>query len=107
MDVGVPGAAGPGVSVPATLRPEVEAEASALLAMVGAGLVEISHVEDCMCDGDRYQHACLRNSMTVRQRQREQNAAFQADHLERRAHGLEARHAAKLARMHNPGTTET
>lgn len=33
---------------------------------------------------------------TVRSRQRAANAAFQAEHLKRRQHGLQARHAAKL-----------
>lgn len=36
--------------------------------------------------------------LTDRQRQREMNAAFQAEHLERRAHGKATYHAAKLAR---------
>lgn len=35
---------------------------------------------------------------TVRSRQRASNAAFQVEHLERRAYGLEKRHAAKLQR---------
>jgi hypothetical protein len=39
---------------------------------------------------------------TPRRRQRAQNAEFQAEHLERRAYGLRARHAAKLARNRQP-----
>lgn len=37
--------------------------------------------------------------LTVKQRQRKANAEFQAAHLERREHGLRARHAAKLGRV--------
>lgn len=50
---------------------------------------------------------CAGCGETERQRQREMNAAFQAGHIERRAYGKATYHAARLARMHSPGTTET
>jgi hypothetical protein len=47
----------------------------------------------------------LRNKFslqTPRQRQREQNAEFHAEHLERRKYGLRARYAAKMRRDRRP-----
>jgi hypothetical protein len=84
--------------IPAQVKPEFAAEVSALDTLVGAGLMEMRHVEGCACDDDRYTAACVRETTTPRQRQRADNAAFQAEHLERRAHGLRARYAAKLKR---------
>jgi hypothetical protein len=83
---------------PVAVRPEYAAEVTALDALVGAGLVEMTHVEGCLCDDDRYTAACIRASMTPRQRQKTDNAVFHAEHMERRAYGLEARKAAKLSR---------
>jgi hypothetical protein len=110
-----------GVSVPGTVKLEVGAEVEGRRAPVGAGLRDAQLTTACQMmaldwartmtyeqmDRWRGAHSHPPERTTVRQRQREQNAAFQADHLERRAHGLKARHAAKLARMHSPGTTET
>jgi hypothetical protein len=87
-----------GEPVPAQVKPEFAAEVSALDAFVGAGLMEMRHVEGCACDDDRYTAACVRETTTPRQRQRADNAAFQAEHLEARAHGLRARYAAKMER---------
>jgi hypothetical protein len=110
-----------GVAVPATVKLGVGTEAERHPAPVGDGLRDAQLTTACQMmaldwvrtmtyeqmDRWRDAHSHLPERTTVRQRQRGHNAAFQADHLERRAHGLKARHAAKTARMHSPGTTET
>jgi hypothetical protein len=89
--------------VPVAVTPEFAAEVSALDALLGAGLVEMTHVEGCLCDDDRYTAACIRATMPARQRQREANAAFQAEHLQARKRGLALRYAAKRARLGGEG----
>lgn len=49
---------------------------------------------------------CVSERDTTQTRQRTANNAFQAEHLERRAYGLERRHAAKL-RRNEPGREGT
>lgn len=85
---------------PVAIKPEYAAELDALVVLLDAGLVEMSHVEGCACDvaEHRFTAACVRETMTPRQRQRTENAAFQAAHLQRRAYGLKARYRTKGAR---------
>jgi hypothetical protein len=67
-----------GEPIPEQIKTDLAAEVSALGSLIGAGVVHVP--------------------TTPRQRQRADNAAFQAEHLERRAHGLRARYAAKMER---------
>lgn len=115
-DLGVPE-----VAVPVMLRPEAAYRVGALAALVDEGLVQMWHVPDgCVCEGtSALTMACVdltmddpdargrirqrqadqaRQHSTARQRQREANDEFQRGHLERRAHGLRARYAAKELR---------
>lgn len=96
--------------VPVRVRQEFTDELNALAALVGEGLVTMRHVSDgmCGCRGmESLTVACVRLTMgdaredkreTVRTRQREANAQFQREHMQRRAVGLERRHEAKLSR---------
>jgi hypothetical protein len=70
--------AGGGSPIPAQVKPDFGALAAELGALIRAGVVHVP--------------------TTPRQRQRADNAAFQAEHLEARAHGLRARYAAKMER---------
>lgn len=94
-----------GVPVPVTVEREFADEVSALAALVDAGLVAMEHAPHCSCSGtQRLEVECVRRTTereTVRTRQREQNAEFQAAHLERRRHGKAAYHAAKLDGFRN------
>ena len=87
-------------SGPVALKPDYVRELDALSALLDADLVEMVHVEGCSCSvaDRRFTAACVSETMTPRQRQRAGNAAFQAEHLRRREHGLAARYAAKRAR---------
>jgi hypothetical protein len=88
-----------GCAYPVAVRPEHAAELDALVVLLGAGLVEMRHVEGCACGVPaKFTAACVRETMPDRMLQRAQNAAFQAEHLKARAHGLRARYAAKRAR---------
>lgn len=88
--------------IPVTVKPEWAAKVSALVALVDEGLVAMAHAELCLCNGTRVlDKACVIRTLdreTVRSRQREGNAAFQAEHLKARAVGLERRHAEKARR---------
>lgn len=89
-----------GVPVPVAVRPEFAAELDALAVLLGAGLVEMVHVEGCGCENapERMTVACVRATMPERMRQRADNNEFQAEHLKRREWGLRQRHAQKLRR---------
>jgi hypothetical protein len=97
-----------GVLEPVRLRPEAIAEVSAVAALVDAGLVVMQHEPGCACRGtEAMTMACVRLTAptaymavqdTVRTRQREANAEFQAEHKTRRDAGLRQRHARKLSR---------
>jgi hypothetical protein len=85
---------------PAAVKPEYVAELDALAALLDAGLITMVHVEGCACVDPpaKMSAACVRATMPLRMMQRLDNAVFQAEHLERREHGLKARYAAKEAR---------
>ena len=82
------------------VKPEYAAQVGALAALLDAAVIEMVHVEGCSCrvSEQRFTAACVRATMPDRMRQRAENAAFQADHLRRRAHGLEQRYQQKRAR---------
>lgn len=98
-----------GEAVPVRVRPEFAAELDALVPLVDEGLVVMRHVGDgtCSCRGTAsITAACARLTMgdprevkreTLKSRQRQANAQFQREHKERRAVGLERRHARKLS----------
>lgn len=85
--------------LPVAVKPEFAALVTAVDSLVGAGLVEMVHVEGCCCDDDRYAAACIQATAPGRQVQRAGNAAFQAEHLKAREWGLRARYAAKRGRL--------
>lgn len=86
--------------VPVQVKPEFAALVTAVDSLVGAGLLEMVHVEGCEgCGPGRYWAACIRATATGRQRQRAHNAAFQAEHLRQREWGLIQRYAAKRGRL--------
>lgn len=91
-----------GVAAPVALRREFGDQVEAVAALVDAGSVAMTHTAGCDCSGtERLTAACVRATIereTVRSRQRAANAAFQAEHRERRDYGLRRRHAEKLAR---------
>lgn len=88
-----------GCAYPVAVRPEYAAELDALVVLLDAGVVQMKHVEGCACDvPGTFTAACVRKTMPDRMMQRAQNAAFQAEHLKAREHGLRARYAAKRAR---------
>lgn len=84
--------------IPVEVKPEIAALVTAVVSLVGAGLVAMVHVEGCCCDDDRYAAACIQATAPEREVQRAQNAAFQAKHVKEREWGLRQRYAAKLAR---------
>lgn len=82
------------------VKPEFAALVGAVDSLVGAGLVEMVHVDGCEgCGPDRYWAACIRETATDKQRQRAHNQAFQAEHLKAREVGLRARYADKERRL--------
>ena len=85
--------------IPVAVKPEFAALATAVDSLVGAGLLEMRHVEGCLCDDDGYTAACIQETATGRQRQRAHNQAFQAEHLRAREWGLVQRYAAKQRRL--------
>jgi hypothetical protein len=106
-----------GVGDPVAVKPEGAMSENDLLrtaldmarvaSLVDEGLLAMTHMPECGCEGTaRLTAACVRATLdgsTVRSRQRAANNEFQAEHLERRRYGLEARHAAKLARAEGNG----
>jgi hypothetical protein len=95
-----------GVSVPVAVKPEHADQLNALAVLVDAGLIEMRHVEGCLCVGtQRLEAACVRLTLPERERRRQDNAAFAAEQAPRRAAGLRARHARKLSRPVRRGTT--
>lgn len=66
----------------------------------GRSLGEVPHdPARCHMDGQPHLGPCIDRLSSVRSRQREANAAFQADHLERRRYGKDARHARRLGQI--------
>jgi hypothetical protein len=75
-------------------RPSTEQLVREYRVVPGRSLGEVTHdATGCDRGGEPHLGPC----MTAKQRQREWNARFQRQHAEARSHGLEARHAAKLA----------